>query len=211
MHWGEQELAKIIPLAVHWGYWGVAASLFMEGLSIPFPGGSFLLFYGYLASQGKMSLLLAILSATTGYTIAGTIPYLIGKIGGRPLIINYGSYIGLSPKIFNTAERFFNKFGKHVVALGRLMFFRNYISYLAGITKMAPTSFYFFTWIGILPWVIYMTVMGYLLGNNWYKALELIEEYRLLGGAIIILLLVCAYYLLKTSLLNRFRLWLGDN
>lgn len=204
------ELAKIVPFISQLGYAGAAGALFVEGLSIPFPGGTFLLIYGFLASQGKISLPLAIFWASVGYTIAGTFPYLIGKIGGRPLLLNYGHYIGLSHKYFHSTERWFKKFGIPVVAFGRLLFFRNYISYFAGIAKMPTLSFYFYTWIGILPWVAFMTILGYVLGNNWTYAFKLIERYSWVGVVILLGAGLLVYLLIKSSLFKRLNKWLGD-
>ncbi|MEL7566949.1 MAG: DedA family protein [Dehalobacterium sp.] len=204
------EFTKIIPLVTQLGYAGAAGALFVEGLSIPFPGGTFLLLYGFLASQGKISLPLAIFWASVGYTIAGTFPYLVGKIGGRPLLLNYGPYIGLSNHYFNSTERWFKKFGIPVVAFGRLLFFRNYISYFAGIAKMPTLPFYFYTWVGILPWVAFMTVLGYLLGNNWIYALKLVEKYSWVGVIILLTGAGIVYLLIKSRLLKKINKWLED-
>ncbi|MGI6677634.1 MAG: DedA family protein [Dehalobacterium sp.] len=204
------EFARIVPFISQFGYAGAAGALFMEGLSIPFPGGTFLLIYGFLASQGQMSLPLAILIASIGYTAATTFPYCIGKIGGRPLVLNYGPYFGLSHKNFNITERWFKKFGAFFVAFGRLMFFRNYVSYFAGIAKMPTLRFYLFTWIGITPWVAFMTILGYVLGNNWSYALTLLERYSWIGVLILLGAGIIMYFLLKSRLLKRFNKWLGD-
>lgn len=204
------ELSQIIPIVTHLSYAGAAGALFVEGLSIPFPGGTFLLLYGFLASQGKMSLPLAILWASIGYTIAGTFPYMVGKIGGRPLLLNYGPYIGLSNRHFINTERWFKKFGIPVVAFGRLLFFRNYISYFAGIAKMPALTFYFFTWIGILPWAAFMTILGYLLGNNWIYALKLIEQYSWVGVVIFLIGGTIVYFVIKGRLFKKVNKWLGD-
>lgn len=206
MHTLGLDFSTIIPLAAQWGYLGAAGALFVEGLSIPFPGGTFLLFYGFLASQGKISLPLAIISASLGYTLAGTFPYWVGKIGGRPLLLRFGPYIGFSHRYFQKTEAWFNRFGNHLVAYGRLMFFRNYISYFAGMTKMPPLRFYVLTWLGILPWVIYMTLLGYLLGNNWRYALTFLEKYSWAGGvavALVIGIFYLAYRAQVHKILNR--------
>ncbi len=210
MHFFGFELANIIPWLVQWGYLGVAGALFIEGLSIPFPGGTILLLYGFLASQGNISMPLTILFASLAYTVASTLPYYIGKIGGRPLILKYGRYFGLSDRYFSKIEYLFSRFGNPVVALCRLMFFRNYISYFAGITKMPPISFYFYTWIGVLPWVAWMSILGYILGNNWPYAFKLIKQYSWLGLIAIAMIAIIAFILFKFGILNRFFKWMGS-
>ncbi|MDD2496704.1 MAG: DedA family protein [Desulfitobacteriaceae bacterium] len=206
---GDIDLARIIPLAAQWGYLGAAGVLFIEGLSIlPFPGGTFLIIYGFLASQGKISLTLAIISASLGYTIAGTLPYWIGKAGGRTLLLNYGRYVGITHNRFRSTEKWFERFGIPLVAFGRLMFFRNYISYFAGIAKMPASRFYFYTWMGIIPWVIYMTLLGYILGNKWRYALELAERYSWVGAGTIAGLIILIYFFFKSRLWKRLNRWL---
>ncbi|MBO8167621.1 MAG: DedA family protein [Thermoanaerobacteraceae bacterium] len=194
--WGF-DIRQLFALAKEIGYWGIAGALFIEGLSIPFPGGTFLLFYGFLASKGSISLPLAVLSASLGYTVACAFPYWIGRVGGKPILLNYGRYIGFSEKKFKKTEQWFNKFGIPVVAFGRLLFFRNYISYFAGINQMAQLQFYFYTWLGVTPWVIYMVVLGYLLGNNWQYALVLIDRYTWVGSIIFAFLAVASYFVAK--------------
>ncbi len=197
------DFKQLFMLAKHIGYWGAAAALFIEGLSIPFPGGTFLLFYGFLASQGTVSLFLAILSASVGYTIACSFPYWVGRAGGRPVLLNYGRYIGLSEHKFIRTEKWFEKFGIPVVAFGRLLFFRNYISYFAGMTQMAQPQFYFYTWLGVTPWVIYMVLLGYVLGSNWQYALALIDKYSWLGALAIGLIVVCCYFAIRAYISKR--------
>jgi len=206
--WG-WDFSKIVTLFTGWGYWGAALALFVEGLTIPFPGGTFLLIYGFLASQGKISLALAIASASIGYTIAGTFPYFIGKIGGRPLILNYGPYLGFSHRSFITTEKWFNRFGIPAVALGRLLFFRNYVSYFAGMARMPAVQFYFFTWLGILPWVAFMTVLGYVLGNNWRYALKLFDRYSWLGAVLVISIFLLILFLFKSRLREKIHQWIS--
>ncbi|GAW91474.1 DedA family protein [Calderihabitans maritimus] len=187
--WGI-DFSQLFVLATKLGYWGTAAALFIEGLTLPFPGGTFLLFYGFLASQGKISLLPTIISGSLGYTFACTVPYWIGRVGGRPILLSYGRYIGLSGKRFQQAEQWFAKYGMPLVAFGRLLFFRNYVSYLAGMAQMTPQSFYLYTWLGITPWVAYMVMMGYILGNNWKHPMVLVDRYSWPAAAAIILMIL---------------------
>ncbi len=205
--WGI-DFAQLFDLAAKLGYWGAAAALFIEGLTIPFPGGTFLLFYGFLASQGKISLLLAIISASLGYTVACTFPYWIGRVGGRPVLLNYGRYIGFSKKRFRKTEQWFSRFGIPVVAFGRLLFFRNYVSYFAGMTQMAPRRFYFYTWLGVTPWVVYMVVLGYILGRNWRYAMTLVDRYSWIGAVVIALIVGAVYWLYRAGIAGRLYGWL---
>lgn len=205
--WGFN-FAKLFPLASQLSYWGVAGSLFLEGLSLPFPGGTFLLLFGVLASQGKISLLLSIVCASLGYTLACTLPFLIGKTGGRRALLNYGPYVGFSNHYFNYTEKWFAKFGAPIVAFGRLLFFRNQISFFAGIAHMPLFRFYLYTWLGITPWVIFMLSLGYFLGDG---AMRIISRYKTFGVLIIIATLGLLFWLYKTKIHGKIHNWLGNH
>ena len=58
----------------HFGYWVVFFGVMSENLGIPIPGETVLLFAGFLANQGKIRIVPAILIAIAGATV--------GSMGG---------------------------------------------------------------------------------------------------------------------------------
>ncbi|NMA14036.1 MAG: hypothetical protein GX930_02225 [Clostridia bacterium] len=65
--------------------------------------------------------------------------------------------------------------------------------------------------MGIIPWVIYMTLLGYILGNKWRYALELAERYSWMGIGTIAGLIVLAYFFFKSRLWKKLNRWLDKS
>ncbi len=82
----EDAVAKMQPLVQRYGYIGVAGAVTVEGFGMPAPGQTMLM-AGALESAGGHPhivplLVLAVVAAVSGNSLG----YLIGKIGGRPLL-----------------------------------------------------------------------------------------------------------------------------
>jgi membrane protein DedA with SNARE-associated domain len=70
----------------------------------------------------------------------------------------------------------------------------NMVSYFAGIEKMQKRKFVYYTFLGIFPWHLIVTLTGIFFGNNIDMGIELAKSYSWL--AVIILsgfLLLSAY------------------
>ncbi|KUK14233.1 MAG: DedA family protein [Synergistetes bacterium] len=163
----------------------------LESSCFPFPSEVVVPPAAYLASQGKMDFKLVILSGTLGSLVGAWFNYLLGYKLGRPFLVRYGKYLMISEDSFKKAEAFFNKYGGISTFIGRLVpVVRQYISLPAGVAKMKPLPFTFYTILGAGFWVVVLAVIGYYVGDNR----ELIQRYShefgagatLLGGILII-------------------------
>ena len=72
----------------------------------------------------------------------GSIPaYWVGANGGRPMVERYGSYLLLSKRDLDLADRFFAKFGSITVLIGRMLpIVRTFIAFPAGIAQHEPVA-----------------------------------------------------------------------
>ncbi len=155
----------LVNLVSTWGYFAIAAGMFLEGLTLPFPGAATVLLAGTLAVRSNLSLSMIAVCAALGYCLGTLIPYYLAKYGGRKLLFKYGRYIFLSTKTLQTAESWFDRYGNWVVCFGRPFFFGNYISYLAGLATMRLNTFLLYTLLGILPWSIVLSALGFYFGR----------------------------------------------
>lgn len=185
-----------IDLLNKWGYVCLFAGMFLEGLSVPFPGALFVIIAGALVVKLKLSMGGIICCAFLGYTVGSLIPYYAAKLGGRGMLDRYGRYIYLTPTVLNVAEYWFQKYGKWVVCLSRPFFFGNYISYLAGITKMKTVPFVLYTALGALPWCGVLGLAGFYCGQAGLTLLKTYSGYTLIA----LLLLFGVLYRLKAVL-----------
>ncbi|OAT79459.1 hypothetical protein A6M21_01320 [Desulfotomaculum copahuensis] len=150
------------------GYWGIAIGMAVESANVPLPSEVILPFGGYLVSTGRLTYLGVVIAGTLGGTAGSIVSYAIGWWGGRPLILRYGRYIGISHKHFQTAEKWFLRYGEATVFFTRLMpVVRTFISLPAGISGMNFFRFVLYTILGSLPWSFLLVYLGVKLGQHW--------------------------------------------
>ncbi|MFB8789668.1 MAG: DedA family protein [Potamolinea sp.] len=160
------------------GYWGIGLLMFAENLFPPIPSELIMPLAGFTVSQGKMNFTLAVLAGVVG-TILGAIPwYYAGKLVGEPrlkvLADKYGKWITVSGEDIDKAQRWFNRYGNKAVLIGRLVpGVRTLISLPAGISEMPMIPFLIYSTLGTTMWVMFLTFLGFILGNNY----ELVDEY----------------------------------
>jgi membrane protein DedA with SNARE-associated domain len=122
---------------------------------------------GYLIAQGQMSWAGVIASGTIGSVLGALFNYAIAIYLGRPFILKYGKYFGVSQKHFAKGEAFFLKHGNISTFIGRLILgVRHYISFPAGLCRMHVGKFCFYTAFGAGLWVCVLAYIGYFVGNN---------------------------------------------
>ncbi len=144
-------------------------------------------FAGALAASHKMNFILAIVAGTLGNVVGSYIAWIIGRTGGRALVLRFGRYVRIREDDIDKAERWFAKRGEAAVLIGRLLpVVRTFISLPAGVAEMEPVRFGVFTFLGALPWSILLTGIGYAIGSNWVT----LSKYVKYIGYVIALLVV---------------------
>lgn len=173
------------------GYPGIVILMFIESTFIPLPSELVIPPAGYLISQNQMSWVGLILSGTVGSLLGALFNYAIAVYLGRPFILKYGKYFGISQKHFIKGEIFFQRHGNISTFVGRLILgVRHYISFPAGLARMDLKKFCFYTAFGAGIWVWVLAYIGYLVGNNREKVMEVSKQwglYILIGCTLLIL------------------------
>jgi membrane protein DedA with SNARE-associated domain len=187
-------IATIVEVVGKLGYLGIVAAMFLESSFFPFPSEVVIPPAGYLASQGRMSLWLVIILGTLGSLLGALFNYWISLKLGRPLILRYGRFFGLTPRTYNKAEKYFRKHGEISTFVGRLVpGLRQYISLPAGLARMHLLRFAIFTGLGAGIWVTVLALLGYFIGNNQEllkKSLHWVTIYTAIFLIFIVLLYV---------------------
>ena len=88
---------------------------------------------------------------------------------GRPAVIErYGKWVHVTPKRMALADRWFDRYGNRVVFWSRMLpIVRTFISLPAGVARMPFGRFTLYTFLGALPWVTGLTLLGVWVGDNW--------------------------------------------
>ena len=136
----------IVTTVEGWGYAGIVAAMFLESSFFPFPSEVIMIPAGYLAFQGKMNLIAAILFGIFGSLAGAVFNYYLAVKLGRPFLEKYGRYILLKPETLDKLETFFQKHGEISTFSGRLIpGIRQYISLPAGLSRMHLGRFALYT------------------------------------------------------------------
>lgn len=172
------------------GYPGVFLLMAMESSVIPVPSELVMPPAGYLAQQGEMNIIFAILCGTFGSLVGAYVNYFVARHLGRPLLLKYGRYVWITEEKFAKVERFFLKHGEISTFLGRMLpVVRHLISLPAGLAGMNHLRFSLYTLLGAGIWVTVLTYIGYFIGRNR----ELIMRYS--HQALVVVLLCSAVIL----------------
>jgi membrane protein DedA with SNARE-associated domain len=183
------------------GYGGILILMFIESSFIPLPSELVVPPAGYLISQNQMSWTGVIVSGTAGSVLGGLFNYVIAFYLGRPFLIRYGKYFGLSEKHFRKGEVFFSKHGNISTFIGRLIIgVRQYISFPAGLARMHVGKFSFYTAAGAGIWVWILAYIGYFVGNNQERILEISRQWSIyVFFACILLVILYVYWHKRTQ------------
>ena len=179
----------IVEIVHQLGYTGIFIWMFLESSFFPFPSEVIMIPAWYLAYQGKMNLILAILAGIAGSVAGAWFNYILASKLGRKFLLKF-----MSEEKLAKLDNFFKNHGHISTFTWRLIpGVRQYISFPAGLGKMHPWKFTFYTalWAGI--WVIILALLGYFIGANQ----ELVQKYLkqiTIGTLVFVGVLIGFYY-----------------
>ena len=180
-------------LIEHAGYPGIALIVFVEGFGVPAPGETAIILGATLAGRGHLNVVLVGLTAVLAAICGDSVGYLIGRTGGRALVLRYGRYVRLTHERFERMESFMRRRGPIVVAVARFIEgLRQLNGVVAGASGMPWPRFVLFNAIGAVLWVGVWATAGYLAGDH-LKAIEATISRYEVYAIVLAVLLVIAY------------------
>jgi membrane protein DedA with SNARE-associated domain len=183
----------LLATILKFGYPGIFLLMAMESSVIPIPSELVMPPAGYWAAAGKMNLWLAILCGTIGSLVGAYANYFAAHYLGRPLILKYGKYVGITEEKFAKVETFFHKHGEISTFIGRLLpVVRHLISLPAGLAGMNHLKFSLYTLLGAGLWCTVLTSIGYIIGEN--QTLIMQYSHQAVVGVIIFSVVLITLY-----------------
>lgn len=144
----------------------VAVVLFFECLGAPLPGESMLVFAGFMAAKGELSLWALLPAAWAGTTLGGATGYVIGRLAGRTAILRWGARIGLTPERWGRVEAVFARFGPAAVVFARFFnILRQLNGVVAGAAGLSAWPFMLANALGAAMWTTFWAGGTYLFGG----------------------------------------------
>ena len=191
----------------HLNYGTIFVLMLLESTVIPVPSELVVAPAAYHAAGGNLDMWLVILFSTLGADVGATINYLAGWYLGRPIIYKFanskwGHLCLLNQEKVKKSERYFEKHGMVATITGRLLpGIRHLISIPAGLSRMNYWKFLLYTTIGAGAWHSILALLGHYM-HAFVPEEQLNEKILEYGeyikfGLIIIVIIVCLYFLLK--------------
>jgi membrane protein DedA with SNARE-associated domain len=154
------------------GWPGVILLMAIESASIPGPSELIMPFAGWFLikepGHGLEFVFLAAVFGSLGNLIGSLAAYWVGAAGGRPFVSRFGKYLLISVEDLDKAEVWFKRYGAVAIFVSRMLpVVRTFISMPAGAARMNIWKFSILTFLGSYPFVLGLTIGGYMLGENW--------------------------------------------
>lgn len=194
-------IAWIDVLLVAMGAWGYLAAFLGGALENIFIAGSFVpgetvvMIVAAAASRDPhVSIWLVWLASVLGTVAGSTISYMIGRTGGRPLLV---AIVGKHPRLtkgLEDAERYFEIHGTKTVFLARFTAgFKNFTPTLAGVTRMSLAPFELYTVLSAIVYSTGLVLLGHFFGQNLRGVLRWMNRAGL-WAVVAVVLLAGAYF-----------------
>ena len=141
--------------------------------------------FGVDVSDGLPAYLVLATGGTVGYLLGSLAGWEVGRRGGSALIERYGRWLHLGPSRMARAERWFDRFGRTAVLLGRLTpLVRSFISIPAGVLRSPLVPYTLLTTVGSAIWCFGLAAVGWALGTRYedlHGALRYVDDLAALG------------------------------
>ncbi|MFW5943426.1 MAG: DedA family protein [Chloroflexota bacterium] len=187
----------IRQLVVNMDYVGLTLLTFIENVFPPLPSEVILPLGGFLASQGRLTLLGVVLSGTAGSVMGAVVLYYVGHLFSQERLErwagDYGGWLLLTPGDVQQAFDWFERHGRAVVFFGRLVpGIRSLISIPAGASGMRMAPFLLYTALGTALWSGLLAYGGSLLGEQ-YESLGRVLSWATYAVVILLLLAIISW------------------
>ena len=202
-------ISESVKENVNLAYFVICFAMFLENIIPPIPSEIIMPLGGFFVYQGNLNFYILVIFGLIG-TVLGALPwYYLGRFLNEKKLASFidskGKFIGISSRDLNKSKLWFDKYGVSLVFWGRLIpGIRTLISVPAGIELMPLKKFLVWTSLGSLIWVVLLTLLGYVLGEN-YKIIEsYIDNFKVFIKPIFIIIsaLLIFKYLKKIKVKN---------
>jgi membrane protein DedA with SNARE-associated domain len=152
----------------HGGYWLIAGLMALESTFVPIPSEVIIPPAAYVAhTQGGMSTLGIVIAGTLGSWLGASLMYWGARALGRPLVMRFGPYVGLSHGKVELAERWSARYGSAGVFFSRLLpVIRHLIGIPIGILALDFRWYALATLGGSLLWCSVLAWLGKSIGQH---------------------------------------------
>jgi membrane protein DedA with SNARE-associated domain len=183
----EAGIARVRPLLERYGYPAVFVAVGVEGMLIPAPGQTLLIAGAIDAVHGGLNIVVLVVFAFLAATLGNSIGYLIGRLGGRPLL----KKLPISEARLDRVDALFRRHGGWFILIAR--FFdgsRQLNGVMAGMLEMPWWRFTIWNVLGAAIWVAVWGVGTYWLDRDIGHVVAVLERIEPLAIVLLLAALV---------------------
>jgi membrane protein DedA with SNARE-associated domain len=192
-------LHPVAGLLDHYGYAAIALLLLLENIGVPVVPGELAMIAGAIfAGTGRAGLnVVAVGVIAVVVSFAGAeIGYVIGRLGGRAVVLRFGRYAFVREHHLDRAEAAVAKYGGPIVVIARFIVgLRELNGIIAGVSGMHWLRFMVYNAAGAVAWVGVWVSVGYLAGDHIEAIYKDVTRYSVY--LLIALVVALAAYLLS--------------
>jgi membrane protein DedA with SNARE-associated domain len=188
-----------LGLVDHYGFGGLFVALALANIGVPLGSELILPVAGGLAATGHLTpIWLTIAVAVAAELAGGTLGYLIGRFGGRPLIDRYGRYVHLSHGNLDRVHAFFERYGSFSIFICRFIpVLRGIVSIPAGLAEMNLVHFYSWYAIGSAMFCGGLILLGSVLGRHLDDVLPVLHRAGLIALIVALVAIVAIIFVIR--------------
>jgi len=165
--------ARARPLLDRYGYPAVFAAVFVEGVGIPGPGETLVIAGAMDAAKGSLSIVVVLILAVAAAVLGNSAGYLIGRLGGRPLLRK----LPIREERLARVEALFARYGAAFIVVARFVDGpRQLNGIMAGMLEMAWWRFSLWNLCGALLWVGVWGLGVYAIDRDFGRLLALVRQ-----------------------------------
>jgi membrane protein DedA with SNARE-associated domain len=132
--------------------------------------GQDIVLFGYVIPHGFWSWLAISIAGTIGYVVGSIGGWAIGLYGGRPFAEKHGRLLHLNAAKLDKADAWFARYGDSFVLFGRVTpVIRSFVAIPAGIARMPLGRYTLLTIPGSAVWCFGLAAVGWAFGANYER------------------------------------------
>ncbi len=151
---------------------------FFENCIPPIPGDVVTVFSASMVGMGRLEFVPVFLIATAGNLAGFMTMYHVGLYFGRDFFMRK-RFRFFPPEKIEKAEAWFEKYGYALILVNRFLSgLRSVISIFAGMARLKRRKIIPLALLSACLWDGVLIYGGYMLGDNWPRFLEIVEQYN---------------------------------
>ncbi|HTI39286.1 MAG TPA: DedA family protein [Vicinamibacterales bacterium] len=187
----------ILQWIAAYGLGAIFVLLMLGVFGLPVPDETLLTFTGVLIGQGRLGFPSSWAVAASGSMCGITLSYVLGRTGGRAILVHYGSWLHVTHERVTRVERWMEHSGRWALTFGYFVpGVRHLTAIVAGSSELPPSIFALAAYPGAALWSLTFITLGWYVGDRWEEVLAIVHRH-LVSASVVLAVGIAAYLLIR--------------